>query len=167
MQDTKPVINLAELEFREQQHGTRFAARHGAIARHIGARQLGYRLTVVPPGKSAWPFHRHHANEEMLFILEGEGTLRFGQERYPLRSGDVVALPAGGPAHEVTNSGTGELRYLAVSTMREPEVVEYPDSGKFAAFAGAAPGGDGTKRTFEAVAPLKATVDYWEGELWN
>lgn len=159
MQETKPVINIDTLELREQRHGERFAARHG-----VGARQPGYRLTAVPPGKSAWPFHRHHANEEMLFILEGEGTLRYGKARYPLRSSDMVALPASGPAHEVISNSGGKLRYLAVSTMHEPEVVEYPDSKKFAAFAGAAPSGNVTKRTFEAVSPLSATVDYREGE---
>jgi hypothetical protein len=35
----------------------RFEARAGVIGARIGARNLGYNITAVPPGKRAWPFH--------------------------------------------------------------------------------------------------------------
>ena len=35
-------------------------------------------------------------------------------------------------AHQIVNTGTAELKYLAVSTMEGPEVCEYPDAGKIA-----------------------------------
>ncbi|MGH8630647.1 MAG: cupin domain-containing protein, partial [Burkholderiales bacterium] len=47
-------------------------------------------LRFEPPGKRAFPFHSDHANEEMFFILEGGGTLRYGHEEQRLRKGDVV-----------------------------------------------------------------------------
>jgi uncharacterized cupin superfamily protein len=76
----------------------------GSIGRHIEARKLGYNLTVVPPGKTQCPFHCHHGEEEMFLILEGQGKLRFGDQRYPIRKHDVIACPQGGPevAHRST-----------------------------------------------------------------
>ena len=46
------------------------------------ARKLGYNLTVLPPGKAQCPFHSHRGEEEMFLILEGEGELRFGDQRH-------------------------------------------------------------------------------------
>lgn len=48
--------------------------------------------------------------------------------------------------------------------MHEPDIMEYPDSGKFGAFAGAAPGGDGRQRTFSIFARTADRVDYWADE---
>ena len=163
---TARIVNLADVELREHAHGARFSARLGAIGSRIGARQLGYRLTVLAPGKRAWPFHSHYANEEMFLILEGNGRLRYGTEEHPVRAGDIVCAPAGGSqtAHQFINDSDADLKYLCVSTMREPDIVEYPDSRKFAAFAGAPPGGDKAARSFEACARRGDVVDYWEGE---
>jgi uncharacterized cupin superfamily protein len=68
----------------------------------------------------------------MFFILEGEGELRFGDKRFPIRQHDVIACPTGGPevAHQIINTGTTTMRYLALSTLVEVEACEYPDSGK-------------------------------------
>jgi uncharacterized cupin superfamily protein len=160
----RPLINLDEVPLESHAHGMRFEASTGAIAPLIGARKLGYRLVVVPAGKCAWPYHLHHVNEEMFFILDGSGTLRLGDARYPVRAGDVIAAPPGmGRAHQLINTSDRELRYLAVSTMEAPDVFEYPDSGKFGVFAGAAPGAE-TGRTFSYFGRQDSELDYWAGE---
>jgi uncharacterized cupin superfamily protein len=68
----------------------------------------------------------------MFLILEGEGELRFGSERYPIRKDDVIACPTGGPevAHQIINTGTTTMRDLALSTVVDVEACEYPDSQK-------------------------------------
>jgi len=161
-----PLLNIADVELTEQKHGEGFEARLGSISGPLGARLLGCRVTVVPPGKRAWPFHSHHANEEIFIILEGEGTLRYGDGVYPIRRGDVVICPPGGPetAHQIVNSSSADLTYLCVSTMNAPDIMEYPDSGKFGAFAGVAPGGDKSRRTFTIFGRKSDAVDYWDGE---
>ena len=108
----QPVVRLADLTLTEQSHGTRFAAGMAQLAAAAGARKLGARLTEVPPGKAAWPFHCHHVNEEMFVVLAGRGTLRLGGARHPIAAGDVVVCPAGGPetAHQIVNDGTEALR---------------------------------------------------------
>lgn len=162
----KPILNVDDLQFEEHAHGTSFAARVAPIAKHLGARKLGARMVILPPGKKAWPIHNHHANEEMFFVLAGEGTLRYGTERFPLRSGDVVVTPTGGPetAHQIVNTSDAALRYMAISTMLDPDVMEYPDSGKFAAVAGSPPGGSRQERRFNAMVKDAARTDYWEDE---
>ena len=162
-----PIINVADVPLERYAHGDKFEVRDGAIAALIGAKLLGYSLLVVPPGKRAYPFHNHHVNEEMFFILEGQGKVRIGERELPIRKGDVIASPPGGrgTAHQIINtSETDELRYLAVSTMIAAEVVEYPDSDKIAVYVGSAPGEDPSKRTISFRGRLGPAADYWDGE---
>jgi uncharacterized cupin superfamily protein len=158
----KPIMNLAEVEFDDVEENGLYTSSRATISDHIGARNLGYNLTVLPPGKAQCPFHSHHGEEEMFLILEGEGELRFGQERFPIRRHDVIACPPGGPevAHQIINTGTTELRYLALSTLVELEACEYPDSGKIMIAAGKR-GDRGLRKIFRA----EATVDYYDREI--
>lgn len=162
----KPIVNLDEIALEHFAHGDKFEVRDGAIGPVLGARQLGYSLAVVPPGKRAYPFHCHHVNEEMFLVLEGRGVVRIGDQEHPIRKGDVIAAPAGGreTAHQIVNTSDEELRYLMVSTMIPTEVVEYPDSSKVAVYVGSAPGEDPSKRTFNHRGRLGPSLDYWDGE---
>ena len=90
---TRPILNLDELAFDTQTHGERFEARMAPVAGRIGAAKLGYRVIQVPPGKRAWPFHSHHANEEMIFVLEGRGRLRLADGEHPIRAGESSPRP--------------------------------------------------------------------------
>lgn len=160
------VVNLAEAPLEERGHGEAFLARHAALGRLLGAVRLGCRLTVVLPGRRAWPYHCHHANEELFVVLAGRGRLRTAAGARPIGPGDVILAPAGGPetAHQIVNDSGAELRYLCVSTMAAPDVTQYPDSGKLAVFAGSAPGGDRARRTLAAAFRAADAVDYWDGE---
>ena len=128
----RPILNLDEVAFDDVEENGRYTSSRGQISNHIGAKKLGYNLTVLPPGKVQCPFHCHHAEEEMFLILEGEGELRFGDKRYPIRKHDVIACPTGGAevAHQIVNTGTTAMRYLSLSTRADLEVCEYPDSQK-------------------------------------
>jgi uncharacterized cupin superfamily protein len=160
------VLNIDALTYRETSHGDHYQARMGPIAPRIGAQKLGYNVTILPPGKRGFPQHNHHVNEEMFFVLEGEGVVRIGSQSFPVRKGDVIACPPGGPetAHQIENTSTSDLKYLAVSTKVSPEFVEYPNSGKFGLLATDLPGADGTPRTVRFIGRLEASGDYWEGE---
>ena len=128
----RPVMNLDEVKFDDVEENGLYTSSRGQISDHIGAKNLGYNLTVLPPGKAQCPFHSHHGEEEMFFILEGEGELRFGDKRYPIRKHDVIACPTGGAdvAHQIINTGATTMRYLALSTLVELAACEYPDSQK-------------------------------------
>jgi len=171
----KPILNIADVEFRKIGHGVnlpgaenapeKFSAQVGDIGRRLGAQKLGCNLTVVPPGKCAWPFHNHRVNEEMFFVLDGEGEVRIGSETFPIRKGDVIAHPPGGAetAHQIVNTSNAELKYLAISTVATPEICDYPDSKKFAVMT-MQPGPDGKPRFWRFAARDGMGLDYFDGE---
>ncbi len=162
MKPIKPLINLDELEFQSHEKGF-FQAKFGEIGKKIGAKKLGYNLTIVPPGKKAWPFHNHHVNEEMFLIVEGNGLLRFGDKEYPLRKHDVLAAPPGkrNVAHQIINTGNTDLTYLSLSTMERNEVCEYPDSNKVSISIG----DDRKNPDLRHISKADACIDYWDGEV--
>lgn len=170
----KPILNLDEVDLHPRpaafaatgDAAQRFDARMGMIGAKLGAKKLGYNLTAVPPGKRAFPHHNHRFNEEMFFVVEGRGEVRIGEQTFPIRAGDVIACPPGGPevAHQIVNSGDSELRYLAVSTRHSPEVVDYPDSGKFGVLAEFGNDAGGKPQMFRHIGRSEDSRDYWEGE---
>ena len=153
----KPVMNLDDVAFDDVEENGVYTSSRGQISDHIGAKNLGYNLTVLPPGKIQCPFHCHHGEEEMFLILEGEGELRFGDKRRH----DVIACPPGVPdvAHQIINTGTITMRYLALSTLVSVEACEYPDSQKVLVVAGKR-GDRGLRKMFRA----ENTVDYYDRE---
>ncbi len=160
----KPVMNIDEVEFEEMGGDSGFAGKRGSLSGKIGAEKLGYSVVVVPPGKAAWPFHTHYANEEMFLILEGSGSLRYGDAEYPLRQGDVICCPPGpGRARQIRNTSDADLKYLALSTALTPEVAEYPDSGKVGVICGG-PGEDMSKYTLVKFLRMDDAVPYYDGE---
>lgn len=164
---SKPrIANVNDFsEMLARSHGDAYASRHASIAPALGAKRLGYNVTEIPPGKKAFPYHFHHVNEELFFILSGTGTVRTPDGNHALAPGDLLCCPPGPEgAHQIFNTGTVPLRYLALSTERVPEVVEYPDSGKYGVFAGRVPGRPPTEAAFQAFAFAKDRVDYWAGE---
>ena len=159
---TKPLLNLddPDLDFDDVERNGFYTSKRATVGRRIGARALGYNLSVLPPGKAQCPFHSHRAEEEMFLVLDGEGELRFGAERHPIRRHDVIACPTGGPevAHQIVNTGTTDLRYLAVSTVADVEICEYPDSGKVSTVAGDGPD------ALRGMHRKAAAVGYYDGE---
>lgn len=164
MDKRSPIVNIDDVPLQQHGHGDAFEAGLGAVGELLCTQKLGCRLTVVPPGKKAWPYHLHHVNEEFFVILQGEGTLRYDGQSYPIRQGDCIAAPPGrGTAHQIINTAEGELRYLAISTMEHPDTFEYPDSNKRGLVVGAPPG----RRPYDVRLWFRddAAVDYWDGEI--
>ncbi len=130
------VVNLDEVEGRNLEHGKRFGGTAKTLAMRAGARGLGCTWTEIPPGRSGWPRHFHCANEEAVFVLEGNGTLTLGDAKLELRPGDWVTIPPGPEhAHLFVNTSSAPLRYLAFSTLHPVDVVGYPDGKKVGALA--------------------------------
>ncbi len=166
MSSREHVVNVEEMEWSLENAPDGSAPRQRKkLAAAAGGRQIGASLYRFAPGAKPWPRHAHLANEEAVFVLAGEGEIRIGEHSIPLRAGDYVALPAGaGNAHQIRSSSKSELVFLCVSTMREPDILLYPDSAKLGLFAGAAPGGPPQELTLRKFLALGSEVDYWQGE---
>ena len=162
MTEAKSVVNIDNLELTASSKGTRFAVEEAWIGAVLGLRWLGATLHVVPPGKIAFPFHRHHVADEMFLILSGSGAYRIGEEQLPVKVGDCLGAPAGGKAHQIINTGNEPLRYIGFSNNANADVIEYPDTGKIAVSAGAS-GLRYSDATYDHGGRLEP-LDYWEGE---
>lgn len=156
-------VNESDLEWTELARGeTRL--RRKQLGEAADGDRLGCSLYELPAGHRSWPYHYHTANEEAIYVLSGTGKLRLGGETYELREGDYASCrsnESGG--HRVINDADRPLRYLAVSTMNEPDVTVYPDSNKLGVFVGSPPGGR-EERSLEGYYDLDTDVDYWDGE---
>jgi uncharacterized cupin superfamily protein len=157
-------VNVFADDWDTEQSQPGYSWKRMRLGRRLGGELLGASVYELPPGQAAWPYHLHHANEELLLVLDGTPTLRTPQGERTLAPGDA-ALFLRGPdgAHQVINRSERSARILVVSTMIAPEIGEYPDSGKIGLFAGAAPGGIATERSLEGFLRPE-WVEYWEGE---
>ncbi|MEM7499475.1 MAG: cupin domain-containing protein [Pseudomonadota bacterium] len=166
--DAKPVVPLAEaagFPLSPPGGSERFGATVAPLGKALGLSRLGAMVCTIEPGKAAFPFHNHLANDELFVILEGAGEVRIGDTVHPVKVGDLIGCPRGGPdtAHQIVNTGDVALRYLGVSSAQDPDVVEYPDSGKFSTIA-IAPGQDFFTAHLNFVGKRADGRDYWEGE---
>jgi uncharacterized cupin superfamily protein len=159
------IVNVADVSSMKITHGERFECELVPVGRTLESRKLGFNVTTIPPGKRAFPYHAHRANEEMFFVLDGEGSVRIDGETHRIRKGDFISLPPGkASAHQIVNDSKAPLRYLAVSTSELPEVVDYPDSGKVVCTAGAYPWEPPNEDAIRFVGRLSESLDYWDGE---
>ncbi len=159
------VTNINEVEPRVIEKGTKFACTAKRIGAASGASSLGCGYFEVPPGRTAFPNHYHCANEEGIYIIEGNGETRIGKETVAVGPGDYIAYPTGPEfSHSLKNTGTTTLKYLCISTMHPTEVVGYPDSKKFGIVGCADPkiGPMGAK--VRMIIKEQPSVDYYEGE---
>lgn len=158
----KLIRNWNEVELRT---GTRApyydGIQYARLANGTAAKKLGASIDNLPPGKRGCPYHFHYAQEEMFVVLHGEGTLRVAGEMVPIRAGDVIFIPPGPEyPHQIINTSEGILTYLSVSTQEQPELAEYPDSGKYLIMAER----DGKRAGFARMHREKDDLDYWDGE---
>lgn len=171
----KHIVNLKDADEQTLEQGDRFAFVRRGLSASTGGEKLGCSYFEVQPGKRAFPFHAHLANEEAMFILEGSGSLRLGGESIPVQTGDYIALPADADLpHQLVNTSQATIRYLCISTNASPEVVLYPDSKKVGMLAGRADTetgaqGDHSKKPasrwkFAKFLRDGESLDYFDGE---
>jgi uncharacterized cupin superfamily protein len=107
----------------------------------IGARRLvrdpGGSLNAsiwqLQPGATQFVYHFHHGSEELLLVLRGTPTVRMHDGDHALAEGDVVPFPRGPRGgHQLRNDGDSVARVLVVAATTDPDVAEYPETGKVA-----------------------------------
>lgn len=158
------IVHSEEIDWESGGNGNKFAFQRRWLSSGAGAKKLGCSIYRVPPGKTAFPFHKHFSNEEAIYVISGNGVLRLDGEEFRVRPGDYIALLPEGPSHQLVNDGSEDLDYLCISTMIHPDITLFPDSDKVIAFAGSGPGGDKSVRTFFGIYKANSAVGYYEGE---
>ena len=130
-------VNIERPDFDEPRDRDGFRARRAQLSRGAGAERLGLSLWEVAPGQAAYPYHAHLVEEELVIVLEGAPSLRTPDGWRELEQGEVVSFQRGEKgAHQIVNRTGSPVRFLAISTSGDPDVVIQPDSGKIGAFDG-------------------------------
>ncbi|MFC3552263.1 cupin domain-containing protein [Lysobacter cavernae] len=154
------IRNVHEVPYTDFVRPPLYESQRSKLSLGTAARKLGTCFDILPPGKRVCPYHLHHAQEELFVVLEGTGTLRVAGEMLPIKAGDVIFIPAGPEyPHQIINTSQAPLKYLSISTLEEPEIYEYPDSGKFMA-----EGSMDRENPFEVIAKIGRNAGYWDGE---
>jgi uncharacterized cupin superfamily protein len=102
------------------------------VGKAAGAKELGASVHELLPGSTGFNLHAHYGMEELFVVLAGHPTLRTPDGEESLEPGDVVSCLRGLEGTHTFTNPTGEAaRVLAISTQPVPEVVVYPELGKF------------------------------------
>jgi uncharacterized cupin superfamily protein len=119
--------------------------------------QCGVSIYEIPPQKASYPYHYHLRNEEVFYIISGNGILETPDGNKTISVGDIIVCPASEKgAHRIINtSHTEKLIYLDCDTLNSPEVVYYPNSDKVGIII------NGESNT---LFKRDTEVDYYEGE---
>ncbi|HLC04513.1 MAG TPA: dimethylsulfonioproprionate lyase family protein [Anaerolineales bacterium] len=88
-------------------------AREHSDNKHIIRRDdLKMGLISVRP-HDGLPIHTHDHEDQLYYVLEGEGTIRMNDREFELGPGKAVTIPPG-VAHGVRNESDKPLRYLDI-----------------------------------------------------
>lgn len=123
--------NIFNREFDTERDGDGALKRQNFVARKAGATKIGATVWELDPGATAYKFHFHYGEEELLIVLEGTPTLRTPDATRELEAGEVVSFLVGPEgAHQLLNESDSVVRFLAISAGDETDVVKYPDTGE-------------------------------------
>lgn len=93
-----------------------------------GLTQFGVNLTRLKPGAASAQRHWHEAEDEFVYIVEGEATLVENGGETILRAGDAAGFKANDPnGHCLMNKSQRDVVYIEVGTRAVRDRFHYPD----------------------------------------
>jgi len=84
-----------------------------------GSSRIDFRISRYAPSAYVAE-HVHKVQEQVYYVLEGEGLLTLNAEQHLMRPHDYVYVPPG-VRHSFTNTGTAGLVFLVVTTPADDE----------------------------------------------
>jgi uncharacterized cupin superfamily protein len=100
-----------------------------ALGDVVGLTQFGINLTRLKPGTASALRHWHEAEDEFIYVLEGEITLIEDGGTSVLQPGEAAGFKAGvANGHHLVNKSQRDAVYLEVGTRAKRERVQYPDA---------------------------------------
>ena len=84
-----------------------------------GSTQIDFRISRYAPSAYVQE-HVHKVQEQIYYVIEGEGVLTLDEERHLMRPHDYVYVPPG-VRHSFTNTGTAGLVFFVVTTPADDE----------------------------------------------
>lgn len=98
------------------------------FGKFFGLTKLGVHHERLPPGRRTSFPHAESAEEEFVYVIDGEPDVWLDGQLHRLKPGDGVGFPAGtGIAHTFLNNTPAEVRLLVVGESSKPENrIAYP-----------------------------------------
>jgi uncharacterized cupin superfamily protein len=94
----------------------------------VGLDQFGVNLTTLKPGAWSSQRHWHAAEDELIYVLEGELVLCENDGEMILKPGDAAGWKASTPnGHCLINRSTRDAVYLEIGARAPRDKVDYPD----------------------------------------
>jgi uncharacterized cupin superfamily protein len=148
------IVNTEDVE-----PDVRGGRRRRGLGEAAGSRWTGLRHIELDAGALSGPPHVHSAEEEILVVLDGDGTLELTPSMPPsaepevhaVRKGSVVARPAGTGVAHAFRAGDSGMTLIAWGTRDPNDICWYPRSQKI------------IWRGVGVVGRIEQ-LDYWEGE---
>ncbi|WP_136439239.1 cupin domain-containing protein [Pacificoceanicola onchidii] len=93
-----------------------------------GLTQFGAHEEILQPGSSSSTLHWHAEEDEMVYVLDGNVTLREGDTETPLTAGEAACFKAGvETGHCIENRSKAPARLLVIGTRAVRDRVHYPN----------------------------------------
>jgi uncharacterized cupin superfamily protein len=151
-------VNLSQPTFEhDDDEPDGFRAGMFRFGKQLGATETGASLYELPPGQAVCPYHYEYGEEEWLFVLSGNPSVRTPEGTEQLEPLDMVFFPMGPDgAHQVRNDSDQTARVLMWSMVITPTATAYPDSDKVGVWTGYKPE--------DLIVRRSSGVDYYDGE---
>jgi len=119
----------AAVSFYPEPFATRMIGRQKSqLGDFFGLKNFGINLTRLAPSAMSALRHSHTRQDEFIYVVQGQPTLRTNEGSLRLAPGMCVGFPAGtGNAHHLHNETTGEVLYLEIGDRTAGDEVDYPD----------------------------------------
>jgi uncharacterized cupin superfamily protein len=98
------------------------------LGRDVGTRAVGLRRIEVTAGHFSTPAHEHGAEEEIFFVLDGDGLLWQEGNTYEVRREDCIVHKPRRGAHTL-RAGEAGLDVLVFGQRRDPALSALPRAG--------------------------------------
>ncbi len=98
------------------------------IGNAAGLKNFGVNLTTLAPGSQSALRHWHSAQDEFVYILQGEAVLVTDAGEQTLGPGEMAGFAAGiESGHHLVNQSVAPVVYLEVGDRSALDQVNYPD----------------------------------------
>lgn len=98
------------------------------VGKAAGLTNFGVNLTTLLPGARSALRHWHSAQDEFIYVVQGEVVLVTDEGEQTLKPGDMAGFPHSNPnGHHLINRSNMPAIYLEIGDKSMPDRAEYPD----------------------------------------
>jgi uncharacterized cupin superfamily protein len=93
----------------------------------FGIQSFGVNLTTLEPGAQSSLKHRHHVQDEFVYVISGELVLVHDEGEAVMTAGMCAGFPHGGAAHHLLNRSNAPASYIEIGDRLPGDRADYPD----------------------------------------